>query len=237
MTKGSLMLDPTRSQEVGMATEQAPFPKTHIFLVGTTKEEHISFVVDQLPHHVVGPPDGFAQLTIHGKPIWVNRKYMLYVVEADAGPSAEDIQRAFGGRVFGVVGRPGQRAGWGGGPTALRHLSLEFTVQDERVEVDTSRDDPHEQTLLSGLAFRAITEPRPRLPLTLTFEERAARLRVCGREQDFKSYVCGDRAIAFTRVGDLWVTVESPTALLASQSFDLHDEAEIKTRDEAQAAQ
>jgi hypothetical protein len=221
------MLNPTRSQEVEMATAQAPFPKTHVVLGGSTSEERISFVVDQLPQHVVSPPDGFAQLTSAGKPIWVNRNSIDYVMEDEAGPSAEDIQRAFGGRVFGVLGRPGQRAGWGGWPAALRHLSLEFTVQDERVEVDTSLNDPHEQTLLSGLAFRAITEPRPRLPLTLTFEERAARLRVCGREQDFKSYVCGNRAIAFTRVGDLWVTVESPTALLASQAFDLHDQAEV----------
>jgi hypothetical protein len=50
------------------------------------------------------------------------------------GPSAEDIQRAFGGRVFGVIGHRGEAGGWGGGPGALNQLSLRFTVQGEQVE-------------------------------------------------------------------------------------------------------
>ena len=78
---------------------------------------------------------------------------------------------------------------------------------------------------------------RPPLPFTLTFEERAARLRVCGREHDFKTYVCGGRSIAFARVGDLWVTVELPTAFLDSQAFELHDEAEFRWGDEPVGAQ
>jgi hypothetical protein len=73
---------------------------------------------------------------------------------------------------------------------------------------------------------------RPRLPLTLTFEERAARLRVCGREHDFKSYACSGRSIAWAPVGDLRVTVELPTAFLDSQAFELHDEAEYGTKNE-----
>ena len=60
------------------------------------------------------------------------------------------------------------------------------------------------------------------------FEERAARLRVCGREHDSKAYVCGGRSIAVARVGDLWVTVELPTAFLDGQAFELHDEAEFE---------
>ena len=168
-----------------------------------------------------------------------------------SGPSAEDIQRAFGGRVFGVLGHLGEYGGSGGAPGALRNMSLRFTVQGEHVEVETAMDDPYEQQALAGfheqnalvrLAFRALVPEsgeiaRPPLPLTLTFEERAARLRVCGREHDFKSYACGGRSIAFARVGDLRVTVELPTAFLDSQAIELHDEAEFGTSDEPAAAQ
>ena len=50
-----------------------------------------------------------------------------------SGPSAEDLQRAFGGRLFGVIGHPGEYGGAGGVPGALRSLSLLFTVQGEHV--------------------------------------------------------------------------------------------------------
>jgi hypothetical protein len=101
--------------------------------------------------------------------------------------------------------------------------------------------EPHdEQSALARLSLRALVPEggdlvRPPLPLTLTLEERAARLRVCGREHDFNSYACSGRSIAFARIGDLWVTVESPTAFLDSQAFELHDEAEVNTGDEPQA--
>jgi hypothetical protein len=158
------------------------------------------------------------------------------------GPSAEDIQSAFGGRVFGVIGHLGEYGGSGGVPGALRSLSLRFTVHGEHVEVETATDDPDEQQTLARfreqnalvqLAFRALVPEsgeiaRPPLPLTLTFKERAARLRVCGREHDFKSYACAGRSIAWAAVGDLRVTVESPTAFLDSQTIELHDEAEFE---------
>jgi len=157
------------------------------------------------------------------------------------GPSAEDIQRAFGGRVFGVIGHLGEYGGSGGAPGAIRTLSLRFTVEGEHVEVETATDDPDEQALarfhernaLVRLAFRALVSEsgeiaRPPLPLTLTFEERPARLHVCGREQDFKSYACAGGSIAWAAVGDLRVTVESPTAFLDSQTIELHDEAEFE---------
>jgi uncharacterized coiled-coil protein SlyX len=162
------------------------------------------------------------------------------------GPPAEDIQRAFGGRVFGVIGHRGEYGGWGGTPGYLQSLSLRFTVQGKDVEVET---DTHERESLEGsalvpLAVRALTPlgpdgniTMPPLPLTLTFEERTARLRVCGREHDFKSYVCGDHAIAFARVGDLSVTLQLPTAFLDSQAIELHDEAEFRWRDEPVGAQ
>jgi hypothetical protein len=159
-----------------------------------------------------------------------------------SGPSAEDIQRAFGGRVFGVIGHRGEHGGWGGGPGALQNLSLRFTVRGERVEVETATVEPHEESALVRLALRALVPEggeiaRPPLPLTLTFEERAARLRVCGREHDFKSYACGGRSTAFAPVGDLWVTVELPTAFLDSQAFELDDEAEVRCSDEPVGAQ
>src|SRR4051794_39525501 len=149
-----------------------------------------------------------------------------------SSPSAEDIQSAFGGRVFGVVGHRGGGLGWGGGPGALHTLSLLFTVQGERVEVETATDDPGEESPLRRLALRMLMA-RPPLPFTLTFDERAAHLRVCGREHDFRSYACGRRSIAFGRLGDLWVTVELPTAFLDSQAFELNDEAEFGISDEA----
>jgi hypothetical protein len=162
-----------------------------------------------------------------------------------SGPSAEDIQSAFGGRVFGVIGHLGEYGGSGGAPGALRSLSLRFTVEGEDVQVETATEVPpeeqalarfHEQNALVGLAFRALGAlvpesgevARPPLPLTLTFEERAARLRVCGREQDFRSFVCGDRSVAWARIGDLRVTVELPTAFLDSQTIELHDKAEFE---------
>jgi hypothetical protein len=158
------------------------------------------------------------------------------------GPSAEDIQRAFGGRAFGVVGHLGEYGGSGGAPGALRDLRLRFTVQGEHVEVETATDDRHqnqalarfrEQNALVGLAFRALVPEEgeiapPQLPFTLTFEERAARLRVSGREQDFKCFVCGGRSVAFARIDELWVTVELPTAFLDSQTIELHDKAEFE---------
>jgi hypothetical protein len=165
------------------------------------------------------------------------------------GPPAEDIERAFGGRVFGVVGHRGEALAWGGGRGALHSLSLLFTVQGEHVEVETLKSvipefEPREDSALVRLALKVLTPidsmgrtSRPPLPLTLTFEERAARLRVCGREHDFKSYACGGRSDAFTRVGDLWVTVQSPTAFLDSQAFELHDEAELPRSDEPVGAQ
>ena len=63
-----------------------------------------------------------------------------------SGPSAEEIQRAFGGRVFGVVGQRGESQGWGSGQGALQNLSLLFTVLGERVEVETAADDPGEES-------------------------------------------------------------------------------------------
>ena len=118
---------------------------------------------------------------------------------------------------------------------------LRFTVQGEHVEVETATDEPHEQAfarfhernVLVSLAFRALVPEngevaRPPLPSTLTFEERAARLRVCGREHDFKSFVCGGRSVAWARIGDLRVTVELPTAFLGSQAFELNDKAEFE---------
>jgi hypothetical protein len=156
------------------------------------------------------------------------------------GPSAEDIQRAFGGRLFGVISHLGEYGGSGGAPGALRTLSLRFTVEGEHVEVETATDDRdeqqarfREQNALVQLAFRALVSEggeiaRPPLPLTLTFEERPARLRVCGREHDFKSYACAGRSVAWARVGGLRVTVESPTAFLDSQTIELHDEAEFE---------
>lgn len=166
------------------------------------------------------------------------------------GPSAADIQRAFGGRVFGVVGHRGESGGWGGAPGALQTLSLRFTVQGEHVDVETATDDPyeqalvgfHEQNALVRLAMRALgleggENARPPLPITLTFEERAARLRVCGREHDFTSYACGGRSVAWARIGDVGVTVELPTAFLDSQAIELHDEAKFGTSDEPVAAQ
>ena len=160
------------------------------------------------------------------------------------GPLAKDVQRAFGGRVFGVVGHRGEFGGFGGGPEDLRTLSLRFTVQGEDVEVETARDDPHEESALVRVALRALTPvgpdgqiTRPPLPLTLTLEERAARLRVCGRAHDFKGYVYADHASAFAPVDDLWVRVDLPTALLDSQAIELHDEAKFRTRDEPVDAQ
>jgi hypothetical protein len=147
------------------------------------------------------------------------------------GPSAEDIQRAFGGRVFGVVGQRGEGQGWGSGQGALQNLSLLFTVRGEPVEVETATDDPGEESPLVQLALRVLWS-RPPLPFILTFEERAARLRVCEREHDFKSYACGDRSIAFARVGDLWVTVLLPTSFLDGHAFELHDKAEYRTNDQ-----
>jgi hypothetical protein len=158
------------------------------------------------------------------------------------GPSAEDIQRAFGGRVFGVIGHLGEYGGSGGAPGAIRTLSLHFTVEGEHVEVETATVHPYEeqaldrgreQNALVRLALRALVPDggevaRPPLPLTLTFEERAARLRVSGREHDFKSYACSGRSVAWARIGDLWVTVELPTAFLDSQTIELHDEAEFE---------
>jgi hypothetical protein len=146
-----------------------------------------------------------------------------------AGPS--DIQRAFGGRVFGVVGHREEGQGWGGSAGDLQSLALRFTVHGEGVQVETSTSDPGEESPLARLVLRVFRSPPP-LPLTLTFEERAARLRVCGREHDFKCYVCGGRSIAFAPVGDLWVTVELPTAFLDSQAFELDDEAEVRSSDE-----
>ena len=112
------------------------------------------------------------------------------------------------------------------------------------MEVETARDDPHEESALVRVALRALTPvgpdgqiTRPPLPLTLTLEERAARLRVCGREHDFKAYVCADHASAFAPVDDLWVRVDLPTALLDSQAIELHDEAKFRTRDEPVDAQ
>ena len=159
-----------------------------------------------------------------------------------SGPSAEDIQRAFGGRVFGVIGHPGEYGGWGGSPGNLLDLTLRFTVQGEHVEVETATVHPWEeqalnrgrkQNALIRLALRALVPEggeiaQPPLPLTLTFEERAARIRVCGREEDFKSYACSGRSIAYAHIGELWVTVESPTAFLDNQAFELHDEAEFE---------
>jgi hypothetical protein len=163
-----------------------------------------------------------------------------------SGPPAEDIQRAFGGRVFGVVGHRGEYGGHGGAPGYLQTVSLRFTVQGKDVEVETAtrEREPLEGSALVPLALRALhpvgadgTQTQPPLPLTLTFEERAARLRVGGREHDFKSYVCGDHSIAFAPVGDLWVTVHLPTAFLDSQAFELDDEAEFRWRDEPEGAQ
>jgi hypothetical protein len=159
-----------------------------------------------------------------------------------SGPSAEDIQRYLGGRVFGVIGHPGEYGGWGGTPGHLQNLTLRFTVQGEHVEVETATVHPYEeqaldrgseQNALVRLALRALVPEggeiaRPPLPLTLTFEERAARLRVCGREHDFKSYACSGRSVAYARIGDLLVTVELPTAFLDSQAIELHDEAEFE---------
>jgi hypothetical protein len=102
-----------------------------------------------------------------------------------SGPSAEDIQRAFGGRVFGVVGQRGEGQGWGGGQGALQSLSLLYTVRGERVEIETATDDPGEDSALLRLALRVVLS-RPPLPFSLTFEERTARLRVCGREHEFR---------------------------------------------------
>lgn len=153
-----------------------------------------------------------------------------------SGPQPEDIQRYFGGRVFGVVGHRGKYGGWGGTPGYLQSLSLRFTVQGEDVEVETAIHDrePLEGSLVP-LALRALAPigpdgniTQPPLPLTLTFEERAARLRVCGREHDFKSYACSGRSIAFARIGELWVTVQLPTAFLDSQTIELHDKAEFE---------
>ena len=168
------------------------------------------------------------------------------------GPSAEDIERAFGGRVFGVIGQLGEGQGWGSGQGALQNLSLHFTVQGERVEVETETvHSPeqqalaqfHEQNALVRLALRELVPEngeeiaRPPLPLTLTFQERAARLRVCGRVHDFKSYACSGRSIAWARVGDLRVTVELPTAFFDSQALELDDEAEYARSDEPVGAQ
>ena len=147
-----------------------------------------------------------------------------------SGPSAEEIQRAFSGRVFGVVGQRGESQGWGSGQGALQNLSLLFTVLGERVEVETAADDPGEESPLVRLALRLLWS-RPPLPFTLTFEERPARLKVCGREHDFKSYICGDRSIAFAHIGDVWITVELPTSFLDGQAFELHDRAEYETRE------
>jgi hypothetical protein len=158
------------------------------------------------------------------------------------GPSAEDIQRSFGGRVFGVIGHLGECGGWGGSPGHLLDLTLRFTVQGEHVEVETATVPPFEQRApdrgreqhaLARLALRALVPEGgdiapPPLPLTLTFEERAARLRVCGREHDFKSYACSGRSVAWAPIGDLRVTVESPTAFLDSQAIELHDKAEFE---------
>jgi hypothetical protein len=168
---------------------------------------------------------------------------MNMVAPESHGPSVEDIQRAFSGRVFGVVGHRGEYGGWGGAAGALHTLSLRFTVQGEQVEVETATDDPYEQQALAGfheqnalirLAMRALVpeggeNARPPLPVTLTFEERAARLRACGREHDFTSYACGGRSVAWARIGDLRVTVELPTPFLDSQAIELHDEAEFGT--------
>jgi hypothetical protein len=148
------------------------------------------------------------------------------------GPSAEDIQRALGGRVFGLVGHRGEYGGWGGAPRAVQSVSLRFTVQGKDVEVETAtrEREPREEWALVSLALLALTPlglegqiSRPPLPftLTLTFEERAARLRVCGRDHDFKAYACGVHSIAFARIGDLWVTIQLPTAFLGSQAFEL----------------
>jgi hypothetical protein len=134
--------------------------------------------------------------------------------------------------VFGVVGHREEGQGSGGGPGDLHTLSLLFTVQGERVEVETAIDDPGEESPMVRLALRALMR-RPPLPFTLTFDERAARLRVCGREQNFKSYKCGGRSIMFARVRNLWVTVELPTAFLDGEAFELHDEAEFRTSDES----
>ena len=109
-------------------------------------------------------------------------------------------------------------------------------VHDVEVETATREREPREDWVLVSLALRALTPlglegqiSRPPLPftLTLTFEERAARLRVCGREHDFKAYACGDHSTAFARIGDLWVTIQLPTAFLDSPAFELHDEAEF----------
>jgi len=142
-----------------------------------------------------------------------------------SGPSAEDIQRAFGGRVFGVVGQRGEGQGWGGGQGALRSLSLLYTVRGERVEIETTTDDPGEDSALFRLAFRVVSS-RPPLPFTLTFEEHSTRLRVCGREHDFRAYACGDRSVAFAPVGDIWVLVDLPTPFLDGHAFELDDRAE-----------
>jgi uncharacterized coiled-coil protein SlyX len=75
---------------------------------------------------------------------------------ASHGPSAEDIQRAFGGRVFGVIGHLGKYGGSGGAPGALRSLSLRFTVQGEHVEVETATDDPPERRLLPDFTSRML---------------------------------------------------------------------------------
>jgi hypothetical protein len=122
-------------------------------------------------------------------------------------------------------------------------------VQGKDVQVETARQEPPGPPLVP-LALRALHPvgpdgqlTQPPLPLTLTFEERAARLRVRGREHDFRAYVCGDHAIAYAPVGDLrvtgdlWVTVELPTAFLDSQAFELDDDAEFRTSDEPVGAQ
>ena len=117
-------------------------------------------------------------------------------------------------------------------------------MQGEDVEVETATEDPHEQSALVRVALRALTPVDsmgrltvPQLPLALTLEERVARLRVCGREHDFRAYVCGDRSIAFAPVDDLWVTVQLPTALLDSQAIEIDDEAEVRTNDDPVGAQ
>ena len=144
-----------------------------------------------------------------------------------SGPDAEDIQRSFAGRVFGVVGHPPTAEGWGGGRGALHNLSLSFVVDGEQVDVETSTDPPGDDSPLARLALKAlILPPKRSLPLTLTFEDRTPIIRVCGHEKHFRSYVCGDRAIAWARFGDLWVTVESPTAFLDGR-FELDDQASI----------
>jgi hypothetical protein len=167
-------------------------------------------------------------------------------------PSPDEFLQALGGRIYRPVGdgeiQRGPGPGWGHGShppgetAPLTEITQQFTVDGDYVSVETSMQqwDGGLFTLLfhlfhAWLAAMGDAPSRPEFPLTLSFEQTEARIRVGDNEERFEAYVCGPHAVARGRVGDVRLMIKCPTARLDRLALDLEDPKEFRAYMDAAA--